>query len=80
MEYIILIISGIVGGFLFSSVLDKRSDKASKEFSDALEKELAALDQMLVQESEKLNELNKEKDKEVNSEEVSGYFNDRNKH
>jgi hypothetical protein len=80
MEYIILIISGIVGGFLFSSVLDKRSDKASKEFSDALEKELAALDQMLFQESEKLNELNKEKDKEVNSEEVSGYFNDRNKH
>jgi len=75
-----LIISGIVGGFLFSSVLDKRSDKASKEFSDALEKELAALDQMLFQESEKLNELNKEKDKEVNSEEVSGYFNDRNKH
>jgi hypothetical protein len=80
MEYIILVLLGVAGGFLFSARRDKKSEKESKEFDEALERELNALDKMFLEEQAKIRALEEEKKKEVSSEKVSDFFNDRNKH
>lgn len=80
MEYIILVLLGVAGGFLFSARRDKKSEKESKEFEEALERELNALDKMFLEEQAKIRALEEEKKKEVDSEKVSDFFNDRNKH